>query len=141
MNYDYPQNDLSKSLLGGLFAGLVATVINIAFVVIYRSITVFYDYYALDITVLIFGTILQSIACGIMFYLFVHYLKKGITFYRIMVLLVTALIVYGGIMLRKTLQTEIPFEFIVLVVGTQIVVGGLAAFYIPYLFRHDSIIS
>ena len=121
MNYDYPQNDFSKSLLGGLFSGLVATVINIVFVIIYRSVTQFYDYYALDITMIIFGTVAQSIACGIMFYFFVHNLKKGISFYRIMVIIVTAIIVYAGILLRKTIQSEIPAEFILMVIGTQVV--------------------
>jgi hypothetical protein len=141
MNYDYKQSELSKSILGGLFAGIVSAAANIAFVIIYRSLTKFYDYYALDITVLIFGSLLQSLACGIMFNFFVHYLKKGISLYRVMVIVVTVIIVYAGILLRKTIQADIPFQFIVLVIGTQIIIGGLAAFYIPYLFRHDKIIS
>ena len=141
MNYDYTQSDLSRSILAGLFSGLVATVSNLAFTIIYRSLTKFYEFNAIDITTIVFGTILLSLACGVMFYFFVHYLNKGILFYRIMVLLVTILIVYIGINLRYLIQDVIPNEFRVLVIGTQVIIGALAAFLIPYLFRHDKIIS
>jgi uncharacterized protein YacL len=141
MNYDYAQNDFSRSILSGLFSGIVATVSNLVFTVAYRSITQFYEFNAIDITTIVFGTILLSLACGVMFYFFVHYLNKGITFYRIMVLIVTIVIVYLGIELRHTIQDNIPNEFRVLVIGTQVIIGGLAAFLIPYLFRHDKLIS
>jgi len=141
MNYDYTQSDLSRSILAGLFSGIIATVSNLVFTVAYRSITKFYEFNAIDITTIVFGTILLSIACGAMFYFFVHYLNKGIMFYRVMVLIVTIAIVYLGINLRYTIQDVIPNEFRVLVIGTQVIIGGLAAFLIPYLFRHDKIIS
>lgn len=141
MNYDYVQNDFSKSILAGLFSGIVATVTNLVFTVAYRSITQFYEFNAIDITTIVFGTILLSLACGVMFYFFVHYLNKGITFYRIMVLIVTIAIVYIGINLRYLIQDVIPNEFRVLVIGTQVIIGGLAAFLIPYLFRHEKLIS
>lgn len=141
MNYDYVQNDFSKSILAGLFSGIVATVTNLVFTVAYRSITQFYEFNAIDITTIVFGTILLSLACGVMFYFFVHYLNKGITFYRIMVLIVTIAIVYIGINLRYLIQDVIPDEFRVLVIGTQVIIGGLAAFLIPYLFRHEKLIS
>jgi hypothetical protein len=141
MNYDYPQSDLSRSILAGLFSGLVATVSNLAFTIIYRSITQFYEFNAIDITTIVFGTLLLSLACGAMFYFFVHYLNRGIMFYRIMVVIVTVGIVIIGINLRHMVQEVIPNEFRVLVIGTQVIIGGLAAFLIPYLFRHDKIIS
>jgi hypothetical protein len=141
-NYDYPQSELSRSILGGLFAGIIAAASNMAFVVIYRSITHFYDYYALDITVLVFGSLLQCLVCGAMFDFFVHYLKKGTGIYRIMVIMVTLVIIAAGIFARKTLiGADIPGQFLVMVIGTQVIIGGLSAFYIPYLFNHDKIIS
>lgn len=141
MIYEYQQTDLTKSALSGLFSGIIATLANMVFVVIYRTITEYHEFYAMDITILIFGSVLLSIACGIIFYFFVHYLKKGITFYRVMVLVVTIIIVYLGITLRHTVQDVIPTEFRVLIITTQVIIGGLAAFLIPYLFRHNSIIS
>ena len=61
--------------------------------------------------------------------------------YRIAVLIITILIIYLGIMLRQSIRGEVPMDFRIIVIITQVVIGGLAAFLIPYLFRHDSIIS
>ena len=141
MNYDYTQTDFSKGILSGLFAGLIAAVANTVFVLAYRSMSSFYEFNGLDVTVIVFGSVLQLITCGLMFYFFVHYLKKGIITYQIIVLLITALIFSAGIMVRRSVMGEVPNDFIVLVVGTQVIIGGLAALFIPYLFRHDKIIS
>ena len=141
MNYDYTQTDFSRGILSGLFAGLIAAVANTVFVLAYRSMSSFYEFNGLDVTVIVFGSVLQLITCGLVFYLFVHYLKKGIMTYQIIVLLITALIFSAGIMVRRSVMGEVPNDFIVLVVGTQVIIGGLAALFIPYLFRHDKIIS
>jgi len=141
MNYDYKQSDLSRSVLGGLFSGIVATVLNMIFVYAYRFISGFEDFQGFDLTVIVFGTLLLSLACGVVFYLFVHYLRRGITTYRIAVLLITILIIVSGLTLRQSIVGEVPMDFRIIVIATQIVIGGLAAFLIPYLFRHDSLIS
>ena len=141
MNYDYPQTDLSRGALSGLFAGLVAIVANAAFVLIYRSITNYYENNGLDITVIIFGSIIQLMTCGLLFSFFVHYLKKGIGFYRVMIVLITALIFFLGIIARRSIMGSVSGDFKFMVVGTQIIIGCLAALFIPYLFRHDKIIS
>jgi len=141
MNYEYTQTDLSRGILSGLFAGIIAAVANTIFVLVYRSVSSFYHFNGLDVTVIVFGSILQLIVCGWIFYLFVHYLKKGILSYRIAVIIITALIFLLGIMIRRSVMGEVPDDFKTLVVGTQIIIGGLAAFFIPYLFRHDKIIS
>src|SRR5690242_16276244 len=101
MNYEYTQTDFSRGILSGLFAGLIAAVANTAFMIIYRSITSFYEFIGLDITVIVFGSILQLIVCGWIFYLFVHYLKKGILSYRVAVIIITAAIFFLGIMIRR----------------------------------------
>lgn len=141
MNYDYTQTDFSRGILSGLFAGLIAAIANTVFVLMYRGITSFHEFIGLDVTVIVFGSVLQLITCGLVFYLFVHYLKRGISSYRIIVSIITALIFFAGIMVRRSVMGEVPNDFIVLVVGTQIIIGGLAVLFIPYLFRHDKIIS
>lgn len=141
MNYDYPQSDLSRSVLGGLFAGIIAAFANLVFVYIYRRATEFYDFNVIDVTVISFGSILLSIACGVVFYFFAHNLKKGIPLYRILVFCITVAIIYLGLVFRRSIVGAIPMEFRMLVIGTQTIIGGLAAFLIPYLFRHDKLIS
>ena len=141
MNYDYVQTDLSRGVLSGLFAGLLAAVANTIFVIIYRSIAAFYSFNGLDITVIVFGSILQLITCGLLFSFFVHYLKRGIGFYRLMVIIITILIVILGIIVRRSVMGEVPDDFKFLFVGPPVLIGSLATFFLPYLFRHDKIIS
>jgi hypothetical protein len=141
MKYDYPQTDLSRSVLGGLFAGIVASGANMVFVFIYRAIAQFHQFNSIDVTVIVFGSLILSIVCGVIFYWFVHYLKNGIMLYRLAVAIVTVAIIYFGIMLKGSVTGDVPGDFRALVIGTQVIIGGLACFLIPYLFRHDAIIS
>src|SRR5215216_7914010 len=141
MNYDYQQTDLSRSILAGLFAGIVATVGNLIFIFIYRRITAIYTFNLIEGFTIIFGSVILLLVCGIFFYFFVHYLKRGVNIYRIIVFLVTAAIVYVALQYHSVPGYSITSEFRVLFIGTQVIIGGLAAFLIPYLFRHDSIIS
>ncbi len=141
MNYDYPQTDLSRGILSGLFAGLIAAVANTVFALVYRGVTSFYEFNGLDVTVIVFGSILQLITCGLLFSFFVHYHKRGIGFYRLLVVIITIAIVFLGIMVRQSVMGSVPYDFKFLVVGTQVVIGCLAAFLIPYLSSHDKLIS
>src|SRR5215831_18146011 len=134
MNYDYPQTDFSRGILSGLFAGLIAAVANTVFVLVYRSAMAFFEFNGLDVTVIVFGSIIQLITCGLLFYFFVHYMNRGIGFYRLVVIIVTILIVFLGIMVRRSVMGSVPEDFRVLVVGTQVIMGWLATFFIPYLF-------
>ena len=136
--YDYQQTDLSRSILAGLFTGIVATVGNLIFIFIYVRLTAVYTFNLMDGFTTIFGTIILLIVCGIFFYFFVHYMKRGVNVYRVLVFLITAIILWVGWQFHPG---YIPSEFRVLFMGTQLIIGGLAAFLIPYLFRHDSIIS
>jgi hypothetical protein len=138
MDYSYQQTDLSRSILAGLFAGIIATVANLIFIFVYVRITAVYTFNFMDGFTTIFGTIILLIVCGIFFYFFVHYMKSGVNIYRVLVFLITAIILWVGWQFHPGYITS---EFRVLFMGTQLIIGGLAAFLIPYLFRHDSIIS
>lgn len=141
MKYEYQQTDLSRSVLGGLFAGIIASLANMVFVFIYRAVAQFHFFNSVDVTVIVFGSLIQCLVCGIIFYWFAHFIKGGITMYRIAVAIVTIAIIYAGIALRANVVGEVPGDFRALVIGTQVIIGGLAEFLIPYLFRHDAIIS
>jgi len=94
----------------------------------------------MDVGTTIFGSVLLMIVCGIIFYFFVHYLNHGVNIYRVVVFFVTAAIVYAALAVRPS-SVVVPGDFRTMFIGTQVILGGLAAFLIPYVFRHDSIIS
>jgi len=139
-SYEYHQTDLSRSILAGLFAGIIATFANLIFIFVFRRIKEFYVFNIMDVGTTIFGSVLLMIVCGIIFYFFVHYLNHGVNIYRVVVFFVTAAIVYAALAVRPG-AVVIPGDFRAMFIGTQVILGGLAAFLIPYVFRHDSIIS
>jgi len=141
-SYEYPyrQTDLSRAVLSGLFAGIIATFSNLIFIFAFRRIKEFYVFNVMDVGTTIFGSVLLMIVCGILFYFFVHYLNHGVNLYRIVVFCVTAAIVYAALAVRPS-EVTLPGDFRAMFIGTQVILGGLAAFLIPYVFRHDSIIS
>lgn len=141
-NYEYRQSDLSRAVLAGLFAGIIGTFANLVFTAIYRGIAKFYSFTVLDVGTIIFGSTLLLIACGVTFYFFAHYLNKksGLNLYRLVVFIITAALITTVLYVRFSGQT-VPGEFKAMLIGTQVIIGGLAFFLIPYLFRHDSIIS
>jgi hypothetical protein len=141
MNYEYTQTDFSRGVLSGLFSGLVATIANIIFVLAFRTMSSFYEYIGMDITVIIFGSIFQSIVCGWVFYIFVHFLRKGILTYRLVVVAITVGIFFLGVIIRKSVMGSVTDDFKAMVTGTQVIIGCLAAFFIPYVFGHDKLIS
>jgi len=139
-SYEYHQTDLSRSILAGLFAGIIATFANLIFIFAFRRIKEFYVFNVMDVGTTIFGSVLLMIVCGIIFYFFVHYLNHGVNIYRVVVFFVTAAIVYAALAVRPS-SVVVPGDFRTMFIGTQVILGGLAAFLIPYVFRHDSIIS
>lgn len=141
MNYEYHQTDLSRALLAGLFAGIVATVANLVFDFVFRSLTRTVTYNILDVSTTIFGSILLLLIAGVFFYFFVHYIKKGVNLYRVAVAVITALVVVVAFQYHRGPGFLIPHNFRLLFIGTQVIIGALAAFLIPYLFRHDKFIS
>lgn len=138
--YDYQQSDLSRCVLGGLFAGIIGTIANLIFIAVYRRINEFYLFNALDVGTIIFGSTLLLMACGIFYYFFAHFMKRGTNLYRVAVFIITGVIVYFALMVRPE-ENKFPGDFRAMFIGTQIIIGGLAAFLIPYLFKHDSLIS
>jgi hypothetical protein len=142
MNFDtHPHSDLSKSVLAGVFAGIAAAVLNLVFIVLYRYATSYYLSNAIDITTTVFGSLILLVAAGVVFYLCIHFIKGGSNVYRLIVVIITAVLVYIGLYYRDLFGADIPFAFRRLFIGTQAIIGLLAGLLIPYLFNHEKLIS
>ncbi|QEC66364.1 hypothetical protein FRZ67_03245 [Panacibacter ginsenosidivorans] len=141
MNYDYQQTDFSKALMAGLFAGIVATLANLGYDFFYRDITGFQLSQIINVaSIIIASTLLLTIA-GIGFYFFKHNIKKGGIIYRLIFFVLTFLCVYLSVHVQRSTDPIVSNEFRGLLTGIVIILGGLAVFFIPYLFDHDEIYS
>lgn len=137
MNYDYKLTEFSKCLLSGLFAGIIATLINLLYDFVYRDITGFQLSEIINVPSIILASTLLLVIAGLIFYVFHHYLKKGSNVYRIIFVLLTALCIYLSMHVQRSDDTVIANQFKWLLCGVILVLGAIASFYIPYLFDHD----
>lgn len=141
MNYDYQQTEFSKSLMAGLFAGLIATLINLVFDFFYRDFTGFQLSQIINVPSIIMASTLLLMIAGLVFYVFHHYIKNGTTLYSIVFLLLTIACAYFAMHVQRSPDPIISESFRWLLSGVVIILGGTAAFYIPYLFKHHTIFS
>ena len=141
MNYDYEQTDFSKAILAGLFAGITATLANLVYDFFYRDVTGFALSQIINVTsIILFSTLLLTIA-GVIFHLFQHYLKNGSRIYTVVFTLLTLISVYAGMHVQRSADPVITNEFKYLFLGVIVILGALAAFFIPYLYHHNKIYS
>lgn len=134
---------LSRGILGGLFVGIIATVVNLAFDYFYREFTDFLVTEYVNINSIIFFTIPSMVAAGIFYSIFMRYVKKGMMMYVIFCLVLTA-----GVALFVPLGPNLlpngepmPASARALTSGIGIITGLFAAFALPYFAEHPKIWS
>ncbi len=130
---------LSRSILAALFSGLMAICATLLYNIAYRVITRYNPSYIINISSIIFGTLIACMFAGVIFYFFKKYIRGGVYLFRLVFLaLCIALAVaafrshYGG--------NLPPFQgFPGLVLGVDIILGTSIILFIPYFFKNDKI--
>jgi uncharacterized membrane protein len=136
----YTYSPLAKGLLGGLFVGIAATVLNLLFDLVYRKMTGYEFAQYVNINSIIFFTIPTLIAAGIAYSVLVEYVKKGAMIYVIGCIVITVIFAFvplGPSMLPT--NQPMPTSARGLTLGIEIITGVLAAFALPYFAEHEKI--
>ena len=141
MNYDYEQTEFSKSVLSGLFAGIIATCASLVFNMLFRGITQFNPSAIINVSSIIIGSILILTIAGVVFYFFQHYIKGGSFLFRIFFLLLTAIAIYFSMQVQRSTDAIVSKQFTELLSGIVLISGSFIIFYIPYLFNNEHIYS
>lgn len=139
MNYDYPQTMLSKSLLTGVFAGIIATLINLAYDYFYRDFVKFYPSEFINVSSIIFATMLLFTVAGIIYFFLSKFVKYGNIVYIVIFSALTIISFIAGLHVNRSANALESEEFRGLLLGTVGVTGLLLVFFIPYLTRHDKL--
>ena len=134
--YDFPHSNSYRSLMTGLFVGLFATLVCLLFNLIYRRSTGFMPTDIINIATLAFGVNLLFPLIGLLFNGFRHWFKGGERIFSIVLTLLFLVFIWlaGGAHL-----TDSPVEnreFHTLLIGVLVILGGSAAFLLPYLFHN-----
>ncbi|MDE3144377.1 MAG: hypothetical protein KGL19_09500 [Bacteroidota bacterium] len=141
-NYEnfYQQTVLSKSIQAGLFAGILSTIVCLAYDFIFRSITFFSLSPAMiNVATIIFGSLLILLASGIIYYLLFTYLKKAGEFlYMALFIILTLICVNAALHFQRSADAHSSLQFRELFIGI-IIITGLATFVVPFFTRHKTV--
>lgn len=139
----YKYNLLSRGILAGLFVGIIAAAVNLAFDYIYRQITHYQISQFVNINSIIFFTIPTLVAAGIVYAIIRQYVKRGMMVYTVLSLAVTAIVALfiplGPNMLPH--GEALPASARGLTIGIEIITGLFGAFALPYFAEHPKIWS
>ncbi len=138
----YKYNTLSRGVLGGLFVGISAAVVNLLFDYLYRKFTHYQFAEFVNINSIIFFTIPTMIAAGIVYAIIKDNLKKGVWLYITLALVLTTVVAFiplGPNMLPN--GDALPSTARGLTLGIEIITGLMGAFALPYFAEHQKIWS
>jgi hypothetical protein len=137
MNRDYEQTEFSKSVLAGVFAGIIATVLGLIYNAYFREINGFSLSEIINVSSIIFSLVLLVTIAGLIFYVFHHYLKRGTIVFQFVSVIVTALLIAGAMQLDRSGDPLIAKAFRQLLAGIIGITGLCTVFFIPFLFKTD----
>lgn len=136
----YRYNLSTRGILGGLFVGIAAAVINLAFDLIYRKITGYEFAEYININSIIFFTIPTMVVGGIVYSVILQYVKKGLVVYMVLAAILTIVVAFiplGPNMLPS--GEAMPPTARGLTLGIEIITGVLATFALPYFAEHPAV--
>jgi len=128
---------LSRSVFAGLFTGIIVSLVNTIYDFIFRGITKFSPSEFINISSLIFGSLLISVLASLLFLALSKYVNKGKMIFTIVILLIT---IVCGILVISAHGTGLTLAGRGgLLLGMIIITGVLTAFLIPYFSAHSNI--
>lgn len=140
MNYDFSQTSLSKSILAGLATGIIATVANLVYNFIFRGITKLSLLVSvINVTTVIFASILLCIVASFVYHFIVFYLKKNATIYQVLFIAITIIAIVLGLNFHRSSNQNISNQFDVLYLGMVVITGLSMTLFIPWLAKHKNV--
>lgn len=139
MDYEYSQTPLSKSVMAGLAAGITATLLNLVYNFIFRGITkLSLSVSVINVSTIIFATVLLCIIAGLIYYFIVLYLKQRATVFTTLFIVITVIAVILGLSFSISPEQNISRQFDGLYVGMVIITGICTGFLVPWLAGHKN---
>ncbi len=139
MKYDYPQQSfLSKAVLAGVFAGIIATLANLAYDYIFRKISEYSPSQIINVATIIFSTMLFFLMAGLVYY-FASKLKKGAIIYVALFAGLTFYCFSFALHVKRSPDPKVTSDFRTLLIGIVCISGVLSTLFVPYLMKHQTI--
>jgi hypothetical protein len=138
MKKEIDQGPFYRSVMAGLLAGIVITIANLVFNGLYRSVTSFNPSQFVNVTTIIFISLILSVVSGIIYYLLVPYSKKSTSLYIALFVILTIGVTFVAFTVNRSSDPKVSAQFHGLFAGIAIITGLIEAFLIPYLAKHEN---
>ena len=127
----------SKALLAGALTGIAATVINMIYDVVFRSITnyepaAWFNFFSITIS-----SVLVLMLTGMFFYLFAR--NNSFKTYEVAIIIIVIAVIAITAFLHSDKSQPVFYGNHGLVAGFTVLSGILALTLLPYLFRHPKL--
>jgi integral membrane sensor domain MASE1 len=129
------QTRFSKAILTGLFVGIFATLICLAYNIYYRETTSFPLASLINVSSLIFAVNLLFLVVGLVYYACIKTFKKGDLVFIVLFVLLTIFFTWKGDQVYRTDNHILNMEFHHLLVPMILIMGISAIVGIPLLFH------
>jgi len=129
-----------RGIMGGLFVGIATAVLGLAYDIIYRKITGYEFAEYININSIIFFCIPTLVAGGIVYSLFLQFIRRGLLAYIVLSLILTIVVAFiplGPNMLPS--GQAMPASARGLTVGIELITGLMGTFALPYFAGHEEI--
>lgn len=141
METEMEHDSFYRSLMAGLFAGIIITIANLIFNFIYRGVTRFNPSEIVNVTSIIFVSLILSVLAGILYYLIVPYAGKSKYLFIILFFVLTVIVTYVAFnVTRSSSDANVTSQFHGLFAGIVIITGVVNALLIPYMARNKNMI-
>jgi len=124
--------------MAGLFAGIIITLANLIFNFIYRGITRFNPSEMVNVTSIIFVSLILSMVAGILYYLIVPYANKNQVIFIALFILLTIALTYVAFHVSRSSNPNVSSQFHGLFAGIVLISGITNAVLIPYMAKHKN---
>jgi hypothetical protein len=139
MKQEFDQPHIYKPLMAGLLTGIIATLLNMFYEVVYRDVTGFSLSDIINVSTIIFATVLALVIAGTIFAVIGRYTRHVQIIYIVLFVILTLLGVRWALHVHRTSDPALNAAFRGLFSGILVISGGLASFLIPFLVKHENI--
>jgi hypothetical protein len=136
MEYDSPSSPFYRSLMTGLFVGIIDTLVCLVYNLVYRNSTGFQLSDIINVSSLIFFVNLLFPIIGMVYNGFLKWFKKGDLVYVIVFLVLTLFFAWRSEVVHRANDKTINHEFRTLLLGIVLILGVSAALLVPYLYHN-----
>src|SRR5438874_6213164 len=123
MDYEFRPSRLTRAILTGLFAGLIATVASLIFNIIYRDATHYRPADFINVSSLIFALNLVFLAIGVIYFIFLRNFRRADLIFMAVFVLLTVFCVWKGEEIQLSLNHLITVQFRGLLLGIILISG------------------